>query len=193
MDAFEAVIASILQRQGYWTMTSVKVDLTKAEKRSIGKHSAPRWELDVVGYRGRDNQILVVECKSFLNSLGVQCAAFDGTKPEAEKRYKLFCDSKLRQVVFQRLKKQLVRARFCGPRPKLRLCLAAGRIHGDQSWLKSHFAKKGWSLFGPDYIRSELEKLKDSGYENSVAAIVTKLLLKGNKSAHLAKGVDADG
>jgi len=193
MDAFEAVIASILQRQGYWTMTSVKVELTKAEKRAIGKHSSPRWELDVVAYRGRDNQILVVECKSYLNSLGVQCAAFDGSKPDAAKGYKLFSDHTLRKVVFRRLKKQLVRARFCSPRPKLRLCLAAGRIHGDQNWLDSHFAKKGWKLFGPDYIQSELEQLKDSGYENSVAAIVTKLLLKGNKTAHITKGVDADG
>ena len=48
MDAFENVIASILQRRGYWTMTSVKVELTKAEKRAIGRPSAPRWELDIV-------------------------------------------------------------------------------------------------------------------------------------------------
>ena len=51
MDAFETVIASILQRQGYWTLTRVKVELTKAEKRSIQIPSSPRWELDIVGYR----------------------------------------------------------------------------------------------------------------------------------------------
>ena len=42
MDAFEAVISAILQRQGFWTITSFKVDLTKAEKREIGRHSSPR-------------------------------------------------------------------------------------------------------------------------------------------------------
>ena len=36
MDAFEQVVASILQRKGYWTQTSVKVELTKEEKRAIG-------------------------------------------------------------------------------------------------------------------------------------------------------------
>lgn len=193
MDAFEAVIASILQRQGYWTLTSVKVELTKAEKREIGKHSSPRWELDVVAYRGSDNEILVIECKSYLNSLGVQCAVFDGSKPSAEKRYKLFCDATLRRVVFQRLKKQLVTGGFCAKNPSLRLCLAAGKIHGDHDWLQAHFAKKGWRLFGPEEIRQELMKLRDSGYENSVAAIVTKLLLLGKKSPRLRKGVDADG
>lgn len=37
MDAFEAVIAAVLQRQGFWTLTSAKVELTKEEKREIGK------------------------------------------------------------------------------------------------------------------------------------------------------------
>ena len=69
MDAFETVVAAILQRQGYWTLTSVKVGLTKEEKREIGRHSSPRWELDVVAYRGRDNSIKVVECKSFRTHL----------------------------------------------------------------------------------------------------------------------------
>ena len=42
MDSFEEVIAAILQRKGYWTQTSVKVELTKAEKRKIGRDSSPR-------------------------------------------------------------------------------------------------------------------------------------------------------
>ncbi|MFN0156735.1 MAG: hypothetical protein ACKVRP_01530 [Bacteroidota bacterium] len=134
MDAFESVVAAILQRQGYWTLTSVKVELTKEEKREIGRHSSPRWELDVVAYRGSDNELRVVECKSFLDS---------------------------------------------------------GRIRGDESWLKSHFEKQDWLLFGPEYIRQELNKLRDSGYENSVAAVVTKLLLREAKSVRVKAGVDA--
>jgi hypothetical protein len=179
MDAFETVIASILQRQGYWTLTSFKVDLTKAEKREIGRHSAPRWELDVVAYRGRDHELRIVECKSFLDSLGVQCAAFDGSNPAAAKRYKLFCDATLRRVVLRRLEEQVVSSGFCGPGPTVRLCLAAGKIKGDAAWLRSHFEEQGWLLMGPDQIREELEALRESGYENSVAAVVTKLLLRG--------------
>src|SRR5262249_33558674 len=105
MDAFEAVVASILQRQGYWTLTSVKVELTKAEKRAVGRHSSPRWELDIVAYRGGYNELRVVECKSFLDSPGVECCAFDGTNADAARRYKLFCEPTLRRVVFRRLER----------------------------------------------------------------------------------------
>jgi hypothetical protein len=44
MDAFENVVSMLLRHAGYWTMTSVKVRLTKAEKRRIGTHTMPRWE-----------------------------------------------------------------------------------------------------------------------------------------------------
>lgn len=113
VDSFEAVVAAILQRQGYWTQTSVKVDLTKEEKREIGRHSSPRWEIDVVAYRGKENELRVVECKSFLDSPGVECGAFDGSNKKAEKRYKLFCEDALRRVVFGRLEAQLVSSGFC--------------------------------------------------------------------------------
>lgn len=191
MDAFETVIASILERQGYWTLTSVKVDLTKAEKRAIGRPSSPRWELDVVAYRGRDNDLRVVECKSFLDSPGVDCASFDGTNPAAAKRYKLFCDTTLRRVVLRRLERQLVTAGFCAKNPKVTLCLAAGKIRGDEERLRTHFDRRGWILLGPELIREELRTLRDSGYENSVAAVVTKLLLRDSKRSKEAKrGVD---
>jgi len=192
MDAFENVVAAILQRQGYWTLTSVKVELTKAEKRSVNRHSSPRWELDIVAYSGRDNELRIVECKSFLDSPGVECGAFDGSNPAKEKRYKLFCDSKLRRVVLGRLQRQLVIAGFCAPRPSVKLCLAAGKIRGDEAWLRSHFDRKGWLLYGPEQIRKELAQLADAGYENSVAAIVTKILLRPTKQSGGRALIDAD-
>src|SRR4051794_22034801 len=33
-------------------------------RREIGRPSSPRWELDIVAYSGRDNLLLVLECKS---------------------------------------------------------------------------------------------------------------------------------
>lgn len=193
MDAFENVVAAILQRQGYWTLTSVKVELTKVEKRAIERHSTPRWELDIVAYSGRENELLVVECKSFLDSPGVECGAFDGTKPAKAKRYKLFCDDTLRRVVLRRLQRQLVKVGFCARNPKVKLCLAAGKIRGDEDWLRSYFERKGWVLYGPGYIYKELTKLCDEGYENSVAAIVTKILLRSKKPNHSKPVVDAAG
>jgi hypothetical protein len=191
MDAFENVIASILQRRGYWTMTGVKVELTKAEKRAIGRHSAPRWELDIVAHRGKGNELLVMECKSFLDSPGVEVGAFNGKKPHAAGRYKLFSDAKLRRVVLNRLTKQLVDAGFCRRAPAVRLGLAAGRINGDEDWLRDHFERRGWRLWGPSFIREELRTLRDTGYENSVAAVVAKVLLREPKGRKVRSGVDA--
>jgi hypothetical protein len=179
MDSFEQVVAAILQRRGFWTQTSVKVDLTKAEKRAIGRHSTPRWELDIVAYRGSSNELAVVECKSFLDSPGVRCDTFEGSRPKDETRYKLFCDTTLRKVVLDRLVTQLVKLGFCAPNPKVSLCLAAGKIYrGEEARLESIFQQRGWRLWGPSFIRSELEALRDSGYENTVAAVVAKLLLR---------------
>lgn len=182
MDSFEAVIAALLQRRGYWTQTSVKVDLTKAEKRRIGRHSSPRWELDVVAYRGGSNELLVVECKSFLDSTGVSCETFRGQNRKNETRYKLFFDSTLRRVVLNRLRKQLAKAGFCKSRPSVVLALAAGKIHGDEAWLEQYFTKKRWRFWGPTALRAELEALRESKYENSVATVVTKLLLRKGKA-----------
>lgn len=192
MDAFEAVISAVLQRQGFWTLTSAKVELTKEEKREIGRHSSPRWELDVIAYRGSDNCVRVVECKSYLDSPGVDCGAFSGRNKKAQERYKLFFDDTLRAVVLRRLESQLVDGEFCRKKPKIQLCLAAGKIKGDEKWLESHFNANGWLLLGPAYIKSELSKLRDAGYENSVAAVVTKLLLRKTPGKSSVQGVDAD-
>lgn len=70
MDAFEQVVAEILWTQGYWVRTSVKVNLTKAEKMHIDRSTSPRWELDVVAYSAQTNVINVVECKSYFKLAG---------------------------------------------------------------------------------------------------------------------------
>ena len=121
MDAFEQLVSEILWMDGYWVRTSVKVELTKEEKRLIGRHSSPRWELDIVAYNGRENLLRVVECKSYFDSVGVRASAFDGTKPEHAKLYKLFTEPQLRQVVLNRLGLQLAQTGACCDTPEIRL------------------------------------------------------------------------
>jgi hypothetical protein len=60
--------------RGVLVRTSVHVKLTKPDKVQIGRPFYPRWELDVVGYRGWDNVLQVIECKSYLDSRGVTAA-----------------------------------------------------------------------------------------------------------------------
>jgi hypothetical protein len=180
MDAFEKIVASILDRQGFWTRTEVKVDLTKQEKRDIGRPSSPRWELDVVGYKANTNEIRVVECKSYLDSGGV--AAKDVIDPDARysSRFKLFHEHHTREIVFGRLGKQLQEAGLCQKNPKITLGMAAGNVRNqeDLEMLQKHFESQGWIFLDPESIRAELRLLGQSGYENSVAAVTTKMLLR---------------
>ncbi len=176
MDAFESVVAALLERKGYWTRTSVKVDLTKEEKRQIGRPSSPRWEIDVVAYKGSTNSLLAVECKSYLDSYGVRYSSFIENGKVEVKRYKLFTDTVLRDVVFNRLSIQLVESGFCPAPPEITLCLVAGNIYQDAKPIQDHFKKNGWELWDADWLRNELEILSKSGYDNTVVAIVSKLL-----------------
>jgi hypothetical protein len=181
MDAFEALISMLLRHDGYWTTPSFKVELTKKEKVRIGKASSPRWELDLVAYKGATNEVLAVECKSFLDSTGV---IFRRGAFEPERRYKLFVDPVLRRTVLRRLVKQLIESGSCAPRPCVTLCLAAGRIAGksDRMGLEAHFAKMGWRLFDSTWIQRGLIHASQCGYENDLAFVVSKILLKNRKT-----------
>jgi hypothetical protein len=180
VDAFEQVVSEILWMEGYWVRTSVKVALTKEEKREIGRHSSPRWELDIVAYRGRDNLLRVVECKSFLDSPGVRATAFDGTDVNDAKRYKLFNDPDLRRVVFNRLHLQFAASGACRPDPEIRLCLACGKVYeSGRAKLRAHFEAQGWDLWDEPWLREKLRCMASLGYENEVSAVVAKLLLRG--------------
>jgi hypothetical protein len=78
MDAFERVVAELFWARNYWVRTSVKVELTKAQKVELDNHSMPRPEIDLVAYRAAENELLVLECKSYLNSRGVTFAEVCG-------------------------------------------------------------------------------------------------------------------
>ena len=149
MDAFEQLVSEILWMDGFWVRTSVKVNLTKEEKRLIGRHSSPRWELDVVAYKARDNLLHVVECKSRLDSVGVRASCFDGSNPAHAKRYKLFNEPELRRVVFNRLCLQLAESGACRDVPEVRLSLACSKVRNetDRAAICTHFKAQGWELW----------------------------------------------
>lgn len=180
MDAFETVVSEILWQKGYWIQTSLKVELTKDDKLAINRPSSPRWEIDVVGYSGKRNELLIVECKSYLDSLGVQYRAFDGTDLKIASRFKLFNDTSLRDVVTGRLRQQLVERGLIREDPVIKLALACGKIvrEKDRLLLKEHFERNGWLLWDEAWLKENLERMSKGGYENSSVAVVAKLLLR---------------
>jgi hypothetical protein len=131
-----------------------------------------------LGYQGSTNQVLVVECKSYIDSRGVM---FRHGNFEPEKRYKLFTNPGLRSVALNRLALQLQTTRSCAPSPTIKLCLAAGNIAAktDREELAQHFEANNWGLFDEAWVRRELRAAADTGYENDVAFVVSKLLLRG--------------
>jgi hypothetical protein len=180
MDSFEQVVSEILWMRGHWVRTSAKVNLTREDKLQIGRPTAPRWELDIVAYSGRDNILRVVECKSYIDSVGVAAAGFSVQTPNDQKRFKLFNDSNLRTVVFSRLRLQLAQCGACQSNPDVRLCLAAGKLRDrDRNWLLEYFTQNGWDLWDEKWLRNELRFMSEQGYENQVSAVVVKLLLRG--------------
>lgn len=181
MDSFETLVGSLLEKDGFWVRTSVKVELTPEEKRKIERPSSPRWELDLVAYKAKSNELLVVECKSFLDSPGVRARGLDGTDKKEGSRYKLFNDSVLRKTALGRLVKQLVSSGACAPSPSVMLCLAAGKVASepDREKITTLFSRNGWRFFDDSWLRERLLAVSNSGYENEVASVVAKILLRG--------------
>lgn len=181
MDSFETLVGSLLTKEGYWVRSSVKVELTADEKQKIGRPSSPRWELDLVAYKAKSNELLVVECKSFLDSPGVRARGLDGTDTTEAKRYKLFNDPVLRKTVLGRLVKQLISSGSCLSSPSVTLCLAAGKVAGepDREKIRKLFDRNGWKFFDDSWLREKLLTVSDSSYENEIASVVAKILLRG--------------
>jgi hypothetical protein len=180
MDSFETLVGSLLEKDGFWVRTSVKVELALDEKKKIGRPSSPRWELDLVAYKAKSNELLVVECKSFLDSPGVRVRGLDGSDSNEGKRYKLFNDPVLRKTVFGRLVKQLVSSGSCSPSPTVKLCLVAGNVasESDRDKIKKLFKRNGWDFFDDSWLVEKLKAISKSGYENDVASVVAKILLR---------------
>jgi hypothetical protein len=177
MDAFESIIAMLLQREGYWVYPRFKVQLTKEEKRRIGRPSAPRWELDIIAYQGAENKVLIVECKSYIDSTGVFFQ--DGTlRPPTN--YKLFTEPVLREVVFHRLREQLVESNACPPKPTIQLALATGKIANktDRVAMNDYFENNNWILLDDKWVQEKLTGLQDTAYENDIAYVAAKLALR---------------
>ena len=183
MDAFEQLAADLFWADGYWVRNSVKVDLTREDKHAIGKPSSPRWEIDLVAYQSFKNELLALECKSYLDSGGVHAAHFLPGAKYAH-RYKLFHDMVLRDVVLNRLKSQFAEAGLCRDDSAVRLGLVYGHAtKGSAQRLTEIFEKEEWPLFGPQWVQNQLIRLSRAGYENSTAAVVAKVLLNNRGPA----------
>jgi hypothetical protein len=183
MDAFEELAAEVLRADGYWVHQGYKINLTPGEKRALDNPSMPRPEIDLVAYKAGTGELLSLECKSYFDSGGVNANDMlpDGRYPQ---RYKMFVNSRLREMVLRRLGEQLVDSGTVVGTPVPKLGLIYGyATPANATKLKEHFAASGWELYGPDWLRRHLQQMALRSYDNQIASVVAKLLLPRTAAA----------
>lgn len=180
MNAFENIIAQYLNSEGFWVKQSVKVEITKEDKRNMNLPSMPRPEIDIVALDVKKNELLLVEVKSYLDSPGVWYEAVAGRdKDYYNKRYKLFNNDKYRKIVTERLFEQYLGQGLINKRTKINYALAAGNIYpGAEPLLKKYFADNGWILFTPSRIKQKIRELSDRGWEDDLVTMTAKLIIR---------------
>ncbi|MFM2448218.1 MAG: hypothetical protein RIS44_668 [Pseudomonadota bacterium] len=184
MDYFENIISTLLEAEGYWVRRSFKVNVTKEEKRQIGKHSIPRPEIDLVALNFSRNEVLALEAKSFLDSPGVSHKELLEEHDAPQGRYKLFTSERYRTVVLSRLLSDLIECGMANPDTKIILGLAAGKVYqGRSEPIRDFMSAKNWFFWSPEDIKKMVEALAQRGYENDPAIITAKILMRRTQSS----------
>lgn len=177
MNSFEQLVAFLLNQEGFWTLIDYKVNLSKDEKKEIGKSSMPRPEIDILAYKPNENTLYWVECKSYLDSGGVRITDLFLSAENANNRFKVFTLPKYRKIISEALIRQVVAQGLAVDNPKIYYCLVAGNIFkGEKSRVKAHFDENGWLLFDNEWIKEKLKRVSKIGYEDNIAVIVSKII-----------------
>jgi hypothetical protein len=178
-DHFENLVRTLLEADGYWVAQSFKVNVTKQEKRDIGKHSIPRPEIDLLALNFVKNEIIAVEAKSFLDSPGVRASELMAVHAIPEGKYKLFTCANYRTIVLSRLKQDLIANSMANASTFIRLGLVVGNVYpGDVLSVRKFAKSQGWLYWSPRLLRRKLRSQAQRGYENDPAIITTKILLR---------------
>ncbi|MEQ8786221.1 MAG: hypothetical protein RIC55_07975 [Pirellulaceae bacterium] len=179
MDHFESIVATLLEAENYWIRRSFKVNLTKEEKRRIGKPSIPRPEIDLLAFDFSVNEIVAIEAKSYLDSPGVKLVQLQEEHDIPEGRYKLFTSERYRSVVLSRLLNDLLDCGMANEKTRISLGLVAGNIYRRQSdEVRQHMNARGWFFWSPEDIKEKVEALAQRDYENDLAIITAKILIR---------------
>lgn len=177
MDHFENIISTLLEAEGYWVRRSFKINVTKEEKRLIGKHSIPRPEIDLLAFKFSANEVLALEAKSFLDSFGVSFEQLQEKHEVPKGRYKLFTSGNYRSIVLSRLLSDLVACGMADADTKI----AAGKIYQNRSdSMRELMSDQNWFFWSPEDIYRKVEALAKRGYENDPAIITAKILMRQN-------------
>ena len=159
MDAFEQLIGKLLEEENYWVRLSVKVELTKEEKRAIGSPSNPRPEIDIVAFDAATRRLYLIEAKSYLDSKGVMYDQVVEVNDKQVGRYKLLTSENYRKVVEHRILEDWKSRGIIPEDTKVTYGLVAGKVYSERKSkerereLEEYFTAREWFLWGPKTIR----------------------------------------
>ncbi|MEW6425917.1 MAG: hypothetical protein AB1523_14480 [Bacillota bacterium] len=179
MNAFESIVAQYLEEEGYWVRKSVKINISKEDKQRINLPTMPRPEIDLVALNVKENELLLIEAKSFLDSPGVRFNDVSGGNPKGVRRYRLFTEKEYRDIVTQNLREDYFKKGLINESTKINYALAAGKIYSnDEQKIKNYFSQNRWKLFTPGEIKNKIKELSKKGWEDNLVTMTAKLILK---------------
>ncbi len=204
MEAFESLCERVLREAGYWVIPGIYIELDRKTKESLDEEIAakyagrpifknfPRTQLDLVAYKPARHELLIIECKSYLDSKGVSVKDFpfssrrvtaapnDQKAVAGFKRYKLFQHPEYLDAVSKQLIKNLTALSMLNPGcvPRTKLVLFSGKV-ADKSTIpiRKQFAIHGLKFVSPQVIIRGLIRLRKLGYHNDPIVMTAKLLL----------------
>lgn len=178
MNASEQLLAELVEVEGWASFPCYRVEITAAEKRKIGQLTLPTPEIDVVAIK--HDRVAWVESKTYMDSRGVQAKTLaDGYSGPG--RVRVFNDPTYRKVVTGALLRQLRANGSIGDTdPIVEYWFAAWKFSNKKSEkaARALFDEKGWRLLGPPWFLAQLQRLAETSYRDSTAALVAKLLLR---------------
>lgn len=179
MDYFENLVKTLLEDEYLWVAQSIKVDLTKAEKRRLQKPSIPRPEIDLLVYDTANKSLIAIEVKSFFDSPGVDFRQIQKDHGITEGGYKLFTSKNYREIVFSRLKTQLVEQGLVSPETTISLGLVAGKVQkAHHAGMEEYFKERGWFYWPPAEVKRRVKLLSEKAYDNNPYVITAKAMLR---------------
>lgn len=179
MDYFESICKTLLEDEGYWVRQSYKVELSKEQKRKLGKPSLPRPEIDLLAFNHQKNELIIFEVKSFFDSSGVKLKDIQHTHKFPEGRFKLVTCENYRKIIEDNVIKELVTKGLVSNKIQPKLGLIFGKVRtSDGEKIKSFCEEKNWFYWSPDDVQNRVKNLALKGYENEPSVITAKILLR---------------
>jgi len=179
MDYFESICKTLLEEEGYWVRQSYKLELSKEQKKRLGKPSLPRPEIDLIAFNHKKNELIIFEVKSLFDSTGVKFKDIQLTHKIPEGRYKLVTCEDYRKIIEDNIKRDFISKGLVSEKIQPKLGLIFGNVwKSDREKIKSFCDKNNWYYWSPEDVQLRVKNLALKGYENEPSVITAKILLR---------------